>query len=296
MRAAEPTTLICTLGGQPQIVTFALDALLEKQIPVSELIVLHSAPENKRVQLSLARIAAEWQNGQYRGQPLSLRLYPLRSGNHFIEDIYNEADANTAWEAINDLIIQLKTNRRTLHVCISGGRRILGLLTMSAAMLHFGHQDVLWHMYSSTDLRRAANEGALMHVPPGAEFRLIRVPMMPWGSYFPALRQMARPPAGSVDVLAGARAWLDGAEYARGQRVIAQLTDRQKDVLAAFAAGLNPQQAAEKLFISIKTVDSHKTIILAECRNAWALPDDDWLDYHFLAEKFAWYAREMGPI
>ncbi|HID51364.1 MAG TPA: hypothetical protein EYP41_04910, partial [Anaerolineae bacterium] len=94
MREVESTTFICTLGGQPQIVTFALDALLEKQIPVSELIVLHYAPENKRVQWSLARIAAEWENGRYGGRPLPLRLYPLRSGNHFVEDIYNEADAN----------------------------------------------------------------------------------------------------------------------------------------------------------------------------------------------------------
>jgi CRISPR-associated protein Csx14 len=57
-------------------------------------------------------------------------------------------------------------------------------------------------------------------------------------------------------------------------------------VLYAFAEGLNPQQVAEKLFITIKTVDSHKTVILAECRNAWNLPDGEWLDYRFMADKF----------
>ncbi|HID51461.1 MAG TPA: histidine kinase, partial [Anaerolineae bacterium] len=259
-------------------------------LPITELIVLHFSHPDARLQQALHKLAAEFNSGQYGERLLRLRFQPLSTPNQTIHDIYDETDANTAWEAINDLIIQLKTEQRTLHICISGGRRILGLLTMSAAMLHFGHQDVLWHMYSSAELRQAADEGALMHLPPGAEFRLIRVPMMPWGSYFPALRQMTRPTAGAADVLAGPRAWLDGAEYARARQVIERLTERQRDVLAAFAAGLNPQRVAEKLFISIKTVDSHKTVILAECRNAWALPDDDWLDYHFLAEKFgAWF-------
>ncbi len=64
------------------------------------------------------------------------------------------------------------------------------------------------------------------------------------------------------------------------------LTERQTEVLFAFAAGLNPQQVAERLFISIKTVDTHKTVILAECRNAWNLPEDAYLDYRFLADMF----------
>jgi CRISPR-associated protein Csx14 len=65
------------------------------------------------------------------------------------------------------------------------------------------------------------------------------------------------------------------------------LTARQKEVLAAFARGEKPDQVASQLHISPKTVDSHKTAILAECRLAWDYPDDAWLDYHFLADKFA---------
>lgn len=286
MIAAKPTTLICTLGGQPQVVTFALDALLAEGVPVSECIVLHFADDNQRIKHSLDILSSEFSNGRYQQRPFSFQLYPIGVNGQTVHDIYDEGDANTAWEAINQLIIDLKNERHTLHVCISGGRRVLGLLTMSAAMLHFGHQDVLWHMYTPDNLRQAAHEGAVMHAPPEAEFRLIRVPMMPWGSYFPALRQLARPTAAERDVLAAPRAALDYAEEARKTAVLQKLTERQREVLAAFAGGLNPQQVAEKLFITIKTVDSHKTIILAECRNAWNLPEDTYLDYRFLAEKF----------
>lgn len=280
------TTLICTLGGQPQIATFALDALLAQDVPVANLILLHLSPENPRYNNSLKKLTQQFTNHVYAGRPLHVQSHPLRLDTQTLADIQDESDANTAWEAINELIIDLKNKRHTLHICISGGRRVLGLLTMSAAMLHFGHQDVLWHMYTPDELRHAASEGAIMHTPPGSDFRLIRVPMMPWGSYFPALRQLARPLPEDGDVLAAPRQLLDETERARCTAVFAKLTDRQKDVLHAFAEGLNPQQVAEKLFITIKTVDSHKTVILAECRNAWNLPDEEWLDYRFVSDKF----------
>ncbi|MCB9422751.1 MAG: histidine kinase [Ardenticatenaceae bacterium] len=286
MNSPKPTTLVATLGGQPQVVTLALDALLAQGVPVSELILLYLSPENNRIQNALQKVAAEFADGRYGERPLHYRPFPIRTGTYYLHDIHDEADANTAWDAVHQLIAQLKTERRTLHICISGGRRILGLLTMSAAMLHFGHQDVLWHMYTPDDTRRQANEGAIMHLPPDSGFRLIRVPMMPWGSYFPALRELAQPHLPTEDVLAGPRRFLDKAEAARCTAVLNRLTDRQKDVLLAFAEGLNPQQVAEKLFISIKTVDTHKTVILAECRNEWNLSEDTYLDYRFLADKF----------
>jgi CRISPR-associated protein Csx14 len=286
MNDSKPVTFVCTLGGQPQVITFALDALLAQDIFVQEVIVLHLASPFHRLEHALACLQAEFASHVYQGRPLQFSLHPICVGEEILDDICDEADASAAWEAINQLIIELKNRRRTLHIGISGGRRILGMLTMSAAMLHFGHQDALWHMYTPDDLRQTAREGAVMHVPPDSGFRLIRVPMMPWGSYFPALRQMARPTAAERDVLAIPRAALDYAEDARKTAVWKKLTERQRDVLAAFAAGLNPQQVADKLVITLKTVDSHKTIILAECRNAWNLPDEQWLDYRFIADKF----------
>jgi len=294
MDFTKETTLVCTLGGQPQVVTFALDALLARGVAFSEVIVLHFSPVNGRLHQSMQKLRDEF-DGRYADIPLV--FHPLRLPNQPVPDIHDESDANAAWEVVNRLLVELKNERRTLHVCISGGRRILGLLTMSAAMLHFGHQDVLWHMYTPRDLRLAADEGAMMHLPPESAFRLIRVPMMPWGSYFPALRQLGMPQtAVTGDVLAQPRRLLDEAERKRCTAVVRQLTDRQKEVLRAFADGLNPQEVAARLHITIKTVDSHKTVILAECRNAWNLPEETHLDYRFLAEKFSlFWGKEDAP-
>ncbi len=65
-------------------------------------------------------------------------------------------------------------------------------------------------------------------------------------------------------------------------------------MLRAFADGLAPAQVADRLAISPKTVDTHKITILAECRVAWALPEDERLSYHWLREKFGRYYDGLG--
>ena len=125
-----------------------------------------------------------------------------------------------------------------------------------------------------------------MHLPPEAGFQLIEVPMMPWGSYFPVLRQLTLPVTDGSDLLARPRQAMNDVEKGRITAVLQQLTPRQTDVLQAFAAGLSPQEVADELVITVKTVNSHKTVILAECRNAWDMDETAWLDYRFIAEKF----------
>jgi CRISPR-associated protein Csx14 len=277
------STLLATLGGQPQVVTFALDALLEDH-PISDVIVLYLPSEDGRAARALDRLAAEFAGGRYAGRSMRFEALPIRLDGRVLADIRDEAGADAVWEMVYALVGRLKDERRTLHVCISGGRRILGLLTMSAAMLHFGHQDALWHMYTPPALRAAAEEGALLHAPPGSGFRLFRVPIMPWGSYFPALQELARPAGG--DVLARPRQMFDSVERARCRAVIDRLTPRQTEVLRLLAEGRHPRVAADLLNVELSTLDSHKTVILAECRNVWGLPEEVWLDYRFLREKF----------
>jgi DNA-binding NarL/FixJ family response regulator len=66
-----------------------------------------------------------------------------------------------------------------------------------------------------------------------------------------------------------------------------RLSQRQRAVLRAFAEGLRPDEVAAALHITLSTVNSHKSAILAECRVAWALAEDAPLDYRFVRERFA---------
>ena len=46
---------------------------------------------------------------------------------------------------------------------------------------------------------------------------------------------------------------------------------------------------AERLSVTLKTVDTHKTAILGECRVAWGLADGERLTYHDLRRRFERY-------
>jgi len=286
------STLVATMAGGPQVVTFALDQLLQRGEAIEEVIVVHLSPQmDPLTGQALVKLAAEFPDDHYLGWPCRLRFFPIRQGGKRLDDIRDDAAVNVAWSAIYELIASLKTLGRHLHVCITGGRRMLALLAMSAAMLHFDHYDRLWHMYTPSEFLERARDGAIMHARPEDGVQLLQVPVVPWGTYFPALRALAQ--ATPAQVIAAQTRWLDQAERARCRAVVERLTPRQLEVLRAFAAGQSPQEVAEALCISLKTVDTHKTPILGECRNAWNLPEGAWLDYHFLREKFGPFLDEL---
>jgi CRISPR-associated protein Csx14 len=286
------STLVVTMGGQAQVVTFALDWLLAQGELIREVAVLHLSPDDARTNRALAQVAAEFDGDRYREHPCRLRLIPIRRGDFRLPDIRDGADADATWQTVYQLLASLKAQGRSLHLCIAGGRRMMGLLTLSAAMLLCGHSDRVWHMVTPAPFLERAREGAIMHASAEDGVYLIQVPVVPWGAYFPTLRDLTQPP---TQVIAAQTAWLDETERARCRQVARQLTARQADVLRAFAAGHSPQEVADRLAVSLKTVDTHKTAILAECRVAWALSDDTWLDYHFLRDKFAPFLDQLIP-
>lgn len=285
MAVHRQTTFLATLGGQPQVVSFVLDALLEQGVRLNRIMLIHLGMNTTRLQTAVRKLITTLTQPRYQG--VHIEFFPIATTVSPLADIRDEADAHATWEAISHLLIDLKNKHHVLHVCISGGRQMLGFMTMSAAMLHFGHEDRLWHCYTPDEWLPRTRDGEMMHLPSDAGFQLIEVPMMPWGSYFPALRQLTRPVTAEIDVLAGPRRLMDDLEEIKRTAVLQQLTPRQMDVLKAFAAGLSPQEVADALSITPKTVNSHKTVILAECRISWAMPENAWLDYRFIAEKFA---------
>ena len=287
------TTLIATLGSQPQIVTFALDYLLEHGEQIRDVIVLHLSGGSGRETDAVRRLAAEFSNGRYRGEPCRFRAISLLKEGMPLAAIRTAADAEAVRGQVFTLIQQLKrASLRPLHLSIAGGPRLLALMTLSAAQLYCGHQDRVWHMFTVPDFLAQAKAERLLHDERGGRVWLVPVPMVPWGAYFSPLAADASTPEAAVAVQT---AWLDDSERRRCRQVWVQLTERQRDVLRAFALGGTPQDVAEDLVISIKTVNSHKTVIMSLCRAAWDVPDSTYLSYHFLREKFRVFFDEYTP-
>ncbi|MBW7886061.1 MAG: histidine kinase [Caldilineaceae bacterium] len=289
----DGATLVATLGGQPQVITFALDALLRRGETIGEVYVLHLSLDNPRTRQALARLAQEFVDDQYGDRHCRLRRVPIAVNGKALEDIRTEAGATATWQVIRDLLAGLKEQNRRLHLCLSGGRRLMAMLAMSAAALLCDHQDHVWHMYTPDALREQAEGGAIMHVGPESGMQLIQTPIVPWGEYFPALRTLAQT---SVQSAGEQLRWLTAAGEQQCRQVYERLSLREREVLRAFARGLRPQEVADELMIGLSTVNSHKTVILAECRAAWEIGDKTRLDYRFLREHFAGFVSHSGAV
>lgn len=283
-------TLIASVGGQPQIVTLTLDLLLRQAFPISEVVVLHAAPGDARLSQTLNRLRAEFARNRYicDGQtiPCHLQLEMLSHDNEPLPDITDTLGAHATRDAIHRLLLQFKQRQHHIHLSASGGRRIISLMAISAAQLHFDSFDHIWHIYTPPDIRAQINEGAMMHVPPEAGVRLIEVPFVPWGAFFPSLSQAA----GSAQATQRLQTdMLDARERARCKEVIQQATKAQLSVLRLFSAGLTPPQVAQRLGISTHTVYSHTRDLLGLARNTWCVPLEERIDYHFLGKMFSRY-------
>lgn len=288
--APQPATLIATLGGQPQVITFALDALLAQGEAISDVYVLHLSFANPRTRQAWQRLQAEFVDDYYAGRRCRLRHVPITRNGSELEDIRSEGDAEAAFATIRDLIVNLKAEGRRLHLCISGGRRMLALLTTAVITIFGDFSDRLWHMHTPETTLARVKDGAQMHVNPADGVRLIAVPLNPWGAYFPGLRALAQLTPASLPAYLRQ---FTAVEDPRCRQVWEQLSPRERDVLRAFAQGLRPDQVAERLSISLSTVNTHKTNILAECRIAWGLPSNEPRNYRFIREHFATFIERV---
>ncbi len=285
------TSLIAALGGQPQIIPFTLDLLLERGEQIDQVIIVYLAGR-ARCRQAYHRLAAEFSGDRYRGQPCHLRGAAIRLRDHTLADARTPQEVEAVWQTFYRLFAELKTQGQRIHLSLSGGRRMMALLAFSVAMLQFDSADRAWHLHTPGEVTGEAYNGALLHVPPGAGVQLIEVPLVPWGAYFPGMRNLlARSPQ---EVRSAHLGWLSDAERKRCREVWQQLTPRQQDALRALTDTATREQAAEQIGIAVTTLDSHKTAILRACHLAW--DTEARLDIHFLRQKFAPFLAGLDQV
>ena len=73
MNQSQGSIMMATLGGQTQVITFALDALLDRGEDIRELIVLYLSAKGSRLNQALAKLSAEFTDDHYAGRPCRLR-------------------------------------------------------------------------------------------------------------------------------------------------------------------------------------------------------------------------------
>src|SRR5260370_10870460 len=290
-------TLVATLGGQPQIVTFTLDLLLKRGIPICEVIVVHPAC-SPRMQQSLDRLRAEFAGDHYtfegRSLPVHFRQQVLTryDNNDIIDDIIDEPTAHGTLDTIGELIRDLKQQQHIIHFSISGGRRLMAFLAFSAALLYFESPDELLHLYTPEAVQRRDDDSCIMHISPQDGRRLVEVPFARAAQPFLAL-MLKRTPS---DTIRTQREQQQAENQLRCKQVVDALTEKQCEVLQALAQGLHPDEVAHVLGLKSSTISHHTNIIYRECRNTWNLPEKPVVNYLFVQARFADYFSHEESI
>ncbi len=281
--------LLASLGGQPQVVTFTLDALLSRGIVLQEVLVIFPGG-NPRYRQAFQRLVREFATfPNYRD--ITLRCHGLQKApGRPLPDVLSDGDLAEAWEQIRELVCRLKRGHHQLHISITGGRRALGLMLYAAAMIYGTPQDKVWHIYTPPEWLPKVRDGAQMHLPSGT-VRLLEIPFVPWTAYIPGLRVLFETSPAVLQRLMGEG--LDKETQYRCAQVWSRLTPRQREALRALATTETRKEAAQLMGIRIDTLDSHRKAILEACR---AVGFPERVDLRFVRRVFRQWLASTNDI
>ena len=296
--------LVATLGGKPQIVTFALDYLLARGHSIGHVYAVHLAEKDARIQRSLDLLETEIR-ARYRAPRIQFSRVPVRAHRYdavkgaplalggVVERIDDPEAADANWLTMHRLVSTLKSGGAYIDLCVTGGPRLIGLLAMSAATLLFTPQDHCWHLYTPADVRQQAGDGNFLHAPEpdgstdNERTHLVAVPLIPLGVLFPNLQSAMY--LSPQEIIAQHTRQLSDMEMEHCRSVARQATNAEYRVLRAFArleGSVSVAAIAAALHVSPNTVRTHNGKVLGYCRNEWELPEKPLLTYHFVREKF----------
>src|SRR5713226_6541252 len=114
----HPHVLLATLGGQPQIITFTLDLLLQEGYPIAKVIVLHPRASHPRLKHSLQLLSAEFTGNFYKlaNRTLHFHSQVLELDGTSIDDINDDTHVDGTLNTIHRLIGDLKRQEYCVHL------------------------------------------------------------------------------------------------------------------------------------------------------------------------------------
>lgn len=166
-------TLISTLGSEPQVVTLTLDLLLQRGYPVDLVIVIYTVAES--ILAAMARLAEEFAGPAY--PQIALRAVPIVDDRGAVQDFSTEEDLRALRKILYREVRENRRQGRVVHLCISGGRKVMGASAMVVAQLLFSAADRVWHLMSEGWKPGSAVQ---MHVQPQDRIWLVPVPVLRW--------------------------------------------------------------------------------------------------------------------
>lgn len=276
----RPQTLITTLGSEPQVVTIVLDRLLAKGHRIDQVVAVYTAADV--VQAAMARLAGEFDGAVYPG--ITLRTAPVIGPDGAVEDLRTKDDMSALLNTLYHEVRDVKRQGRVVHLCVSGGRKVMGVMAMVVAQLLFGPDDQVWHLLSEGWQPGSERR---MHLRPEDRAWLVPVPVLRWTD--------------STALLAALGGLDDPAEAIRRQETLARseamrrrrefvehwLSRAERQVVALACEGLDNAEIARLLHKSEQTVANQLSRAYAKL--------GEWLGFPERAPERSVLIAELAP-
>lgn len=283
----NPEAMIATLGVEPQVVTIALDSLIKQGKYINEVTVLYT--DHPAILEALAILEGEFKGTVYSGVTFHAKAISTTHGP--VRDFQSEEELRGLLRTLYTEIRQARQKKRPLHLCISGGRKVMGVMAMTVAQLLFGPDDRVWHLITEGWKPGA---GRHLHANGRVQTRLIPVPVLRWqeaGTLMQAVTELDDP----REMLAWYHRLTKRAEEKRqGEFIKHWLTPAERRVTKLACRGFDNATIAARLEKQEQTVANQLRNVYEKLREWLGFPDYN-VDRSVLIARFAPYFTMMEP-
>lgn len=282
--------LLATLGSEPQVVTIALQTLLEQGIPVETTIVIHTSESSPAIGRALDDVRRAFASPPFEN--VRLEFHAITQNGIPLRDIATQDEAQATFGDLYRLVKELKRQGHQIHFSIAGGRKIMALYGLAVAQLLCDPQDSLYYLFSESDLIR---ERRLL-LEPEDRAQLVRIPFLRWTNDTALIADIQRfdDPLQAM----GRGAELARIEEQRRWEVFCQhVLGRAEEAIVALIVreGLTNAQLAQRLCRSPKTIANQLTSIYVKLHDYLGERASGGVDRHTLIVHLHGYYQRRQP-
>ena len=261
-------SFIATLGTEPQVVSAALDLLINQGVLLSEIIVIHTTSSNPLISNAIKCLREDFSKSNYPGK-FAFRMVPLVDDlGHPLSDVETPQAAQSAFKALYQLIRSIKKSGNVVHLSIAGGRKTLALYGMVAAQLLFDETDHLWYLFSSGDFLASKR----LHPTSNDDVTLVPIPIILWSEVSPLAADLREidDPFEAIKQVENLQL-IEKRDNARSF-IYGSLTPAERRAVEILVRdGLSDVEIADRLFLSPRTVEQHLRSAYSKAAAHWEM-------------------------
>jgi len=274
--------LVATLGTEPQVITIALDKLLEDKHSIKKVVVVYTG--SLKVLEALEILEEEFSRGVYAH--IAFHKVPVTSlEGRVVEEFISEEDIKALLRTLYTEIRNNRQNDMIVHFLISGGRKVMSVMGMLVAQLLFGTEDCLWYLITKDWLPGSERR---LHLSPDEKAWLVQIPILRWSETKTFMRMVAELHDPQEVEIWYERLSRRSEMKRKGEFLKYWLTPAERKVVELVCRGFDNVSIARTLYKSEQTVANQLQNIYEKLKEWMDYPDIK-IDRNVLIAQFAPY-------